>query len=210
MKNFSKKLRRELKKAGIMQIDFAKMIGVSSAQGNFFVTGKRTPSIEMAIKIEEILKLPHGYLIFDQIIPLGDSIRVPLFKTKKDIDNFISDGNIQQEVDFIEVYFKLFNNRESLMEKNIYAFMAVGDAMVSSIDQRNSIHNGDQLIVDKAMKPVSGSIVIFTEGDDVKVRKYLQDGSDVFLQALNSSLPLIPLTNEIQLAGVVQGINRLL
>ncbi len=207
MKNFSKKLRQELKRSGIMQIDFSKLIGVSTSQGNFLVTGKRTPSISMALKIEKILNLPHGYLIYDEIAPLDDSVRAPLLKNKKEVDNFILNGNIPQDVEYIQI-FKF--NKEEFMEKNIYAFMAIGDAMVSNSDSRNSIHHGDQLIIDKSIHPKSGSIVVFTDDGNVKVRKFMQDGTDTFLQALNHSLPLIPITDKIKLAGVVKQINRIL
>ena len=67
-----------------------------------------------------------------------------------------------------------------------------GNAMKGS-----GIHNGDILVVDRSLNPVSGSILIFSMDDEVMIRRFVVQGNRRFLvtdDATRLPIPIDPHT----------------
>ena len=63
MSKFSERLRNELNRKGIKQVDFAERLGLSKVAINRYVLGKREPSYDTLIQIANSLEVTVDYLI---------------------------------------------------------------------------------------------------------------------------------------------------
>ena len=98
------------------------------------------------------------------------------------------------------------------MSKNSYAVQVEGDAMVSADNPRISLYHGDYVMVDPDIPPHHGCIVMAQsiDKDDLKIRKYVVDGNDIFLHAHDSRYPAIIFDSNVKLQGVVTATMRTL
>ena len=76
----------------------------------------------------------------------------------------------------------------------------VGDSMIG-----DHITTGDILVVDKALEPLSGKIVVAVINGEFTVKKLHIEKEKITLRASNPKYPPIPLTNEVdyEIWGVV-------
>lgn len=204
MKLFARKLNTALKNAGLTQKEFAEMLGVSPAQVNHLVGDNRSPSVEMVVSIEKLLKLPSGYLMYDHIIEFDKIKNVPFFDCKLKVDIFLKTGKMPVDVTFTQVFSN--NKKDDFMLKKGFSVPVIGNAMTSS--GKDSLHDGDVVVIDPTKTPASGSVVLISIRDEMKIRKYVQDGSDIFLESTNRQLPLIKLDDEVKIYGVVIQVSR--
>jgi DNA polymerase V len=80
---------------------------------------------------------------------------------------------------------------------------AVGDSMINA-----GIHSGDLLIVDRALEPTDGNIVIAGLDGEFTVKRFKKMGEKVLLAAENSGYETIEVTGERDFAiwGVVTAV----
>ncbi len=92
-----------------------------------------------------------------------------------------------------------------LIHNRAASFMVrvTGDSM-----QNAGIHAGDLVIVERSRNPQSGDIVVANVDDAWTLKRYMKQGSKVWLQAENRHYPNIHPTNELRIEGVVTGVVR--
>lgn len=81
-----------------------------------------------------------------------------------------------------------------------------GDAMSSSAPNTPSFPAGTIIIIDPQLPPENGKYVIATHlesPEELIFKQYIKDGGRTYLKSLNPQYPLLPLTNQIKILGVV-------
>jgi DNA polymerase V len=81
-----------------------------------------------------------------------------------------------------------------------YKMRVEGDALVGI-----GVFSGDILVIDRSLKPISGSIVVAVSEGEFLVRRFLVRGGKVFLTTDNGNLGKNPLSlsSEVLVWGVV-------
>jgi len=92
--------------------------------------------------------------------------------------------------------------------ENIFQIAMCGDSMMSPFDIGYSICPGDTVIIDRNIEPILGDIVLVKIKKSVKIRRLIKDGDESILKALNQQYPVIPLSDQIKIMGVVIEIRR--
>jgi DNA polymerase V len=120
-------------------------------------------------------------------------LKIPLFTAR------ISAGFPSPADDFID---KTLDLNEFLVSHPSATFFVKVEG-TSMIDAH--IHPGDILIVDKALEPASGSIVIAVLDGEFTVKRYLQKGKKAFLLPENPEFPRIEIGEDmtVEIWGVV-------
>lgn len=121
------------------------------------------------------------------------ALRLPLFGYR------IAAGFPSPADDYIEERIDL--NRHLIRHKEATFFLRVqGDSMINA-----GIHDGDMLIVDRAIEPVSGKIVIAALDGELTVKRLSISGGGVRLLPENPDYPVIEIGTEQELViwGVV-------
>lgn len=133
-----------------------------------------------------------------QIVPAEDvsSISIPLFEVG------VAAGNPSYVSEFFE---SSININETLV-KNKNATFCVRVAGQSMVDA--GIDDGDLLIVDKAMEPQNGNIVLAVINGDYTVKRLYKDGQDLYLQPENKNYNPIKISPfmDFRIWGVVTGL----
>lgn len=93
-------------------------------------------------------------------------------------------------------------------DKNIFQIEMVGDSMMSPFDIPSSICPGDIVVIDQTIKPIFGDIVLVKIRQSIKIRQLLKDGDETILKALNHQYPIISMSSQIKMIGVVIEIRR--
>lgn len=205
MKLLATKLKLALKNSDTTRKELAEYLGVSVAYIGTFCNGHRIPHIDTVLKIEKKLKLLPGYLMYDSILPINESTKIPLLD-KKTLDNFLLHDTLPKDVRYIELYTN--KEKEKRVLDKCFALIAEGDAMVSTTNQKLSIFDGDTVAIDSSREPTNGCMVAVMIGDDIKIRLYAVDGNDIFLNAADSRIPSTILDEKIKLCGVVIQVTR--
>ena len=81
-----------------------------------------------------------------------------------------------------------------------YFLRVSGESMVGA-----GIHDGDVLVVDRALDPVSGCVVVACLDNEMTVKRYVKRGGRTMLLAANPEYPALELSGEQELViwGVV-------
>jgi SOS-response transcriptional repressor LexA len=78
-----------------------------------------------------------------------------------------------------------------------------GDSMYSAYNLSDSYVDGDLALVEPDLTPKNGDAVLISDNDSVKIRQLVKDGTENVLKALNPQYPVIKLTPEIKMLGVI-------
>jgi DNA polymerase V len=125
--------------------------------------------------------------------PGAQPIYLPLYGYK------VTAGFPSPADDYMEKYVSL--DEELIRHKNsTYLLRARGDSMIGA-----GIHEGDLLVIDKSIAPVTGDIVIATVDGDFTVKRYFKEGSIIKLKPENPRHKEIIFHEgqELQIWGVV-------
>jgi DNA polymerase V len=120
-------------------------------------------------------------------------LKIPLFTTR------ISAGFPSPADDFIDKTLDL--NEFLITHPSATFFVRVeGTSMIDA-----HIHPGDILIVDKALEPASGSVVIAVLDGEFTVKRYLRKGKKTFLMPENPEFPPVEIGENmtVEIWGVV-------
>ncbi len=123
-----------------------------------------------------------------------EPLRIPLYGCN------VAAGFASPADDFIEDYLDL----NQLLIKHHEATFFVRVSGRSMVDA--GIQPGDILVVDRALEPVHGKIVIAVVDTEVTVKRLMTSGGSIVLKAENPHYADIPVTDELHIWGVVTSI----
>jgi SOS-response transcriptional repressor LexA len=188
---------------GLSQAVVAEKIGMTQ-QGYQDIEAGHVKSPRKIEKIASVLKTPKEHLLFGTPIynlntPLTFNRKIPIirwqdvYKWNQIIESFKSKEP--------EEYVLNFNNYSD----ECIALRVQGDSMNYASSGQKSFKDGDIVIFDKDIKPTHGKYVIYTEkGSDIaSFKQYIEDGARKYLKPSNIQYPLIPVTNKIEIRGVM-------
>lgn len=209
--NFKNKLTQRLSETKTTQRELANKIKLTEGIVSGYCSGKRFPTIETILKIEKALSVPEGWFIYfkddisvvanktiKKIKRLKSSFKeIPLI-TMNSIDNFLSNGILPETGTY----------RTVLMEKNNLTnpFLTIieGDSMMASSDNPLSLSPGDEILADPNVEPKIGCLVIIKlNNDDIKIRQYQKDGSDIIFKAFDPKYPNIIKDEKVKILAVI-------
>jgi len=195
-----------LEKLFMTQRELAAKVGVTTGCISHCVSGRRLPSAFMLNKIAKALEVSPGWLTYGELTTKLDEIPgkinviiVPCL-TAKQIDSWIANPVIQG--DHKAMYFPDYND----LSKSAFSFEITGSMMADERTPEKGLIAGDIAIIDPVSDtPLkSGDFVMAKFGaEDFRLRQYQQDGQVTFLTGIDSRLPTIPLTEDIELIGAI-------
>ena len=158
------KIRYYREKAGMTQVEFAKKMQVVQGTASQWERGKRVPSLDMIIKIAEVLNISPS-LLLDVNSPEQDTTVKPT-KIPPEYHKIPLVGSVACSWD--EGFIQDFDGDYTFI--NDYLFDKYGDMVRATVARGNSmkdmINPGDLLIVVPASDVENDDIVIATIGDD--------------------------------------------
>lgn len=174
------------------------------------LTGHRGIGEKTARKIEVKLNLNH--LMLDEITFINKDAQesnveyAPELQAKVPLINWIQAGKWQEisENDDIKTL-KTWLLTTAKVSKQAFALRVVGDSMTNPHGSP-SIPDGYIIIVDPAIQPINGSIVVAVLDDskEATLKKLVIDGSKCYLKPLNPAYQAIEITDNCTICGVVK------
>jgi SOS-response transcriptional repressor LexA len=194
-----KKAREE---AALKQYEVAEKIGMTQ-QGYQDIEAGEVRQPRKIEKLAQILKKPKEYLLFGTPIydlsnPLASQKKIPVIRWQD-----ISDWD-KMHVLFSEKEPEDYVLNFGGFGEKCFALRVQGDSMKFSTSQKN-FNEGDVIIVDPEKKADPGKYVVYTEKDsqNASFKQYVLDGNKEYLKPLNPQYPVMPLTENILIRGVV-------
>ena len=128
-----------------------------------------------------------------KIVPMK-KVTIPLYLTG------VSAGTFSPADDYVE---KALDLNEHLIKHPVatFAFRVTGDSMIGA-----GIFSGDLLIVDRAIKPVSGCVVVAKLGGDLICKRFKLIKDKVYLVPENPKYKTIEITSDrddFEICGVL-------
>lgn len=197
---FTIKKRRE--QLNISQGKLAKKCGWENrTRVSNYELGKREPSLDDIVLISHALECSIEYLAGESdAISTSDGDlenKIPNL-TEKDIVNWIKYGKLPPLCTYSNI--TMDNN----FSERIFSLEIIGDAMISDKSQEISLYPGDKVIVDPELEPKPGCLVVVKiNDDDIKIRAYQKDGSQIILKAHSRDYPPFVFNKHMEILGII-------
>lgn len=199
------KIRQAIKEAGLTQQKLADKLGTTNPVVNVWVTGKRNPTTASIQKIAKATGKPYAYFVSEN----GD----------KNINNMV-EGRIELEYVPVRGLSSATEEKFILEETetflpfrktgpNQFAIKIVGNCMVDPDDPRNSIYDGDYVIVDPDAEALNGDVIVARlDGEYSTVKRMYKHGAEVHLVPDNPKCEAIIRTGATFIVGKVIDVYR--
>lgn len=202
-----KQIKKALALTGTTQQELATKLGITQGTLTQWVNGRRNPSFETVERIAEALDVPVGFLLSDKI------------ETTQDFLNRTS-----KQTEFIPVLglssatnekFILEENEETYIRfpktgEHQFAIKVEGNCMENPKDLRNSIFDGDYIIIDPDVTPRNGDVVlarISAEYSTIK-RMYIDEDTVELIPDNPDCKKLVKQQSDVEIVGKVVNVFR--
>lgn len=155
-------------------------------------------------KIALALKTTPQWLLFG-IGSADFSIKNLPLLPMEDVEKWMS-GTIEQ-LEGIAMTVTIVSNEFKITEKAFFVDIE-GDSMVSVYNLADSYLQGDRALVEPGMDAKNGDTVLLAHKDCIKIRQLLKDGTENILKAFNPQYPILKLTADIKIIGVILATQR--
>ena len=178
-KEIGARIASSRKKKGLSASELAKITGFAPGRISHWEQGRRLPSLESALKLQEVLDTPAAYLlaIDDELSVSNNKIHknIPLYESTEAFDKI--------KVDLIAIPENLFN-------EHLFAVTLVDESMTPFFRQ------SDIVVFDSNIKPTDGDFVLLKVNATKQVlfRQFSFDYSDI----KNPKFQLKPLNPSFQ------------
>lgn len=199
------KIRQAIKEAGLTQQKLADKLGTTNPVVNVWVTGKRNPTTASIQKIAKATGKPYAYFVSEN--------------GGKNINNMV-EGRIELEYVPVRGVSSATEEKFILEETetflpfrktgpNQFAIKIVGNCMVDPDDPRNSIYDGDYVIVDPDAEALNGDVIVARlDGEYSTVKRMYKHGAEVHLVPDNPKCEVIIRTGATFIVGKVIDVYR--
>ncbi len=134
-------------------------------------------------------------IVHSEYLPATDTIRIPLVGRVSAGFPILAEENIDHQVAIPRTLIK--------SEGRYFALRVQGDSMINA-----GILDGDMVLVQSTNLPNAGEIVVALVGDEVTVKRFVNQGNKKFLQAENPAYPDIHPQGEWSIQGRVIALIR--
>ena len=172
------KIRQAIKEAGLTQQKLADKLGVTNPVINVWVTGKRNPTVDSIKKIAEATGKPYSFFMGvsatkNQSNLIDDKIELTYIPVRG-VSSATEEKFILEETETFLPFKKTAPNQ--------FAIKIVGNCMVDPDDPRNSIYDGDYVIVDPDAPVANGDVVVARiDGEYSTVKRLFKHDKEVRL-----------------------------
>lgn len=208
MNTFSDRILAQRKKLNLTQSDVAKKIGIARVSYTQWELGETNPKGENLLKLATVLQCSPGWIMSGKghtddmesnvelaprlkgMIPVINEVQAGIWSDIK--DSFL-------ESDAIE-----WISTTRTFSKFAFALRVVGDSMFCHGNPK-SLSEGQIVIIDPESTPSHRDVVVAMLGntDKATVKQLLIDGNDRILNPLNERYKPIPVTEDVNIVGVV-------
>ena len=205
--NIGSKIKRALALTEMTQQDLAKALNVTQGSVNQWVTGYRNPTIESLQRIAAALEVPLEFFISDKQETTQDYVKRASQNTEfipvLGISSATNEKFILEEEE--ETYIRFPKTGE-----HQFAIKVEGVCMENPKDPKNSIYDGDYIIIDPDVSPLNGDVIlarISKEYSTIK-RMYVED-SKIELRPDNPTCKkLVKKLDDVEIIGKVIHVYR--
>lgn len=215
MKTWIERAKALMTEKGFTQDTLAKKMGVTRGQVGHYLSGRRAPPIKKLEKMAISLGVSLEQLQFGIAIPSSPSETSDAYRIAADIKKIpiIDWQDIEQ---WIKMPDQCPTRGEMLLEmdnstklgEHMFVLKVKGDAMVSPHAAKDSLYEGDSIVISQGIQPAPNDTVLAQINKSYKLRKYIHDGNEEILKALNPAHPIIPITDAVFIVGIVKKIIR--
>ena len=164
MYKLGKKVKDLLKERKITQKDFSKMIGETPVNLTRYLTGSRKIPHDVLVRISKQLNISIDYL---SDVEMTHVSIVPIVGNASCGDPNL---NIMQDLG------KTTSFNSERWNKDLYCVIANGNSMSPEID------NGDEVIIDPTLKPLSGDTVLYRLDNEYAIKVLVIDKEAYIMQ----------------------------
>lgn len=188
-----KKLRVEKK---MSQATLAEKVGVSTPNISRYESGKQNPEFDKMKAIADALNVKMSDLI---LIAEGVNVKTGPDLYRVPLISWVQAGNLKEifinnDIDNVEWIETTYRAR-----KYTYALRVVGDSMEPKFPE------GSIIIVEPEEPAINKSFVIARQdGNKATFKQLIDDGMDRYLKPINERYPIIPLSVDYEICGVVK------
>ncbi|MCQ2994199.1 helix-turn-helix domain-containing protein [Pseudomonas syringae] len=190
----------------ISQEQMAERLGVTQGAVGHWLNGKREPKLETINRLLGVLGVPGLAIIVPESSQTADRTDTapPERLYRYPVVSWVTAGGWEEAVEPFEPGAADTYELTDYKAKGPAFWLKVrGDSMTSQVGQ--SIPEGMLILVDTGIEPSPGKLVIakLPESNEATFKKLVEDSGQHFLKALNPAYPMIPLTEQCRLIGVV-------
>ncbi len=188
-----KKLRVEKK---MSQATLAEKVGVSTPNISRYESGKQNPEFDKMKAIADALNVKMSDLI---LIAEGVNVKTGPDLYRVPLISWVQAGNLKEifinnDIDNVEWIETTYRAR-----RYTYALRVVGDSMEPKFPE------GSIIIVEPEEPAINKSFVIARQdGNKATFKQLIDDGMDRYLKPINERYPIIPLSIDYEICGVVK------
>lgn len=195
------RLKRVREMLGFTQKDMANFVGCSLRSWASYENNENLPGGDVIKRIADA-EIDLNWLISGKTLNTGEEINIYNVAFSAGAGTFITDENIESQVNFSNSFFKAYN----LDPKHTIGVRVSGDSM------ENAFFDNDTAIIDTSIKHFIGDAIYAFCYDDCCYIKMLQlTGEGLFAISLNQIYPAwkIEQENLLRISGMVKaGITR--
>lgn len=197
-----KNIKNEMQKSYMKPSDLAKLCDWSNARVSNYLNLKRKFEMADLVVMADALKVSvHNLLSEDH--SFAKWVKLPILR----MDELIHASITQNK----ETHMLVVMNDEG---RPLVAIKNEGNAMESITNVQRSVCDGDIVIFEDLTKsdrfPQHKDLVVVVINDHVKIRELNRDGSETWLNALNSDFPRVFFSKEnMKIIGIVHRIERI-
>lgn len=213
MKNieFAERFKQAVANSGVedTQEALSRLLGVSGVMIWSYRTGEKLPRMATAVRIADKLNVDVNWLLTGKRYP-QQNVELAGMNLSRKIPLISNDGIAKW------LYNKdQFENKDAkqwLYQPNVehgsrtFAFEVSGDSMTSPYPTQKSYYHGTIIYVDPDKTVVSGcKVVACTQEGEYVFKTYIEDMGKRYLKAINPQYPMVEITDDMVICGVVIG-----
>ena len=193
------KIKKAMKEAGLTQQKLADKLGITNPVVNAWINGKRNPTVNTIKRIAKATEKPFSFFLEESNI-IDSRIELSLIPVRG-LSSASGGKFILEETETFLPFKKSGPNQ--------FAIKIVGDCMVDPDDPRNSIYDGDYVIVDPDVEARNGDVIVARlDGEYSTVKRMYRHGEEVRLVPDNPDYTPIIRTAATFIVGKVIDVYR--
>lgn len=193
------KIKKAMKEAGLTQQKLADKLGITNPVVNAWINGKRNPTVNTIKRIAKATEKPFSFFLEESNI-IDSRIELSLIPVRG-LSSASGGKFILEETETFLPFKKSGPNQ--------FAIKIVGDCMVDPDDPRNSIYDGDYVIVDPDVEARNGDVIVARlDGEYSTVKRMYRHGEEVRLVPDNPDYAPIIRTGATFIVGKVIDVYR--
>lgn len=198
------RLKRLRKEKGLTQADLAELANTTQ-QTIQRIESRQSKGKRVVEQVAKALEVSPSWLLFGEKKDVPSKISSPQFR-QIPVLSWISAGNgISTEHYDINDISEYVSVPMCLCGPKSYALIIKGDSMECNSPGKKSFLTGEKIVIDPEKMPYSSCFVValINSQSEAVFKQYFEDGPKHYLKPLNPDYPIVEMTEEMRIIGVV-------